>query len=294
MAMIAQGDDLVHQAEQALKKWSFFGGSDKYEDAAEKFQRAGNAYKAGKAWGQAASAFKKAAENFQKAKGDTEVTTCLVEAARAYVKAGDSKTATEVLETEALPRMVDAGRLTQAAKLHEEVAKMFDDEGQFAEAIEHYEKAADLFSSDNSNSAAGKCKSRVAHLAAQLDPPDFEKAAEVFEAVGAESLSSNLLKFGAKGYFQQAVMCLLARGDIVTAEAALNKFKDMDYTFGGSRECKLMEDVCAAFKDGSTDAFTDAVYNYDQISKLDPWKTSVLLKIKSAIQKANGEGADLT
>jgi hypothetical protein len=37
------------QADQALKKWSFFGGSDKYEDAAEKQQRAGNAYKAAKA-----------------------------------------------------------------------------------------------------------------------------------------------------------------------------------------------------------------------------------------------------
>jgi hypothetical protein len=37
------------QAEQALKKWSLFGGGDKYEDAAEKQQRAGQSYKAAKA-----------------------------------------------------------------------------------------------------------------------------------------------------------------------------------------------------------------------------------------------------
>jgi hypothetical protein len=37
------------QAETALKKWSIFGSGDKFEDAAEKFQRAGNAYKAAKA-----------------------------------------------------------------------------------------------------------------------------------------------------------------------------------------------------------------------------------------------------
>jgi hypothetical protein len=40
---------LCTQAEQALKKWTLFSGSDKYEDAAEKLQRAGNAYKAAKA-----------------------------------------------------------------------------------------------------------------------------------------------------------------------------------------------------------------------------------------------------
>ena len=42
------------------------------------------------------------------------------------------------------------------------------------------------------------------------------------------------------------------------------------------------------------DAFSDAVYNYDQISKLDAWKTNVLLKIKTSMQKAAGEGEDLT
>lgn len=65
-------------------------------------------------------------------------------------------------------------------------------------------------------------------------------------------------------------------------------------SFAGSRECKLLDDVCAAFKDGNVDAFTDAVYSYDQISKLDPWKTSVLLKVKNSIQKASGQGDDLT
>ena len=62
----------------------------------------------------------------------------------------------------------------------------------------------------------------------------------------------------------------------------------------GSRECKLLDDICEATKDGNVDAFTDAIYSYDQISKLDPVRTSLLLKIKSDIQKAKGEGSDLT
>lgn len=83
----------------------------------------------------------------------------------------------------------------------------------------------------------------------------------------------------------------------------------------GSREGKLLADISGAFKDSNVEAFTDAVYNYDQISKIDPWKTvrvqsalcyvalllpmrhpqqSVLLKIKTAMQKAAGDGDDLT
>jgi hypothetical protein len=47
--MEAKADQLMHEAESDLKKWSFFGGNSKYEDAADKFKRAGMSYKAAKA-----------------------------------------------------------------------------------------------------------------------------------------------------------------------------------------------------------------------------------------------------
>lgn len=262
----------------------------------------------------------------KKVKSESDIASSYIEAARAYVKAGDSKLATDLLENEALPRMVDAGRLSQAAKLHQEVAEMFEEEGNYAPAIDNFQKAADLFNADNSASTASKCISKVAHLAAQvrptasildpscvrrrllaaaliasltvllfvtyrslqLDPPDYALSAEMFEKCGADSLSSNLLKFSAKGYFTNAVLAQLARDDVVTAELALGKYKDMDYTFPGSRECKLLDDLVQAVKDGNVEAFTDAIYNYDQISKLDPWKTSLLLKVKNNMSKGMG------
>jgi alpha-soluble NSF attachment protein len=178
-----------------------------------------------------------------------------------------------MLENEALPRIVDAGRLSQAAKLHGEVAEMFEGEGQFEDAIKHYQQAADLHSAENASSSALKSVTRIAHLSAQLDPPNWEQAASNFERVGTESLNSNLLKFGAKSAFFNSVICTLARGDIVAAERDLQKYQDQDYTFPGSREAKLLEDVVAAYKDMNVEAFTDAVFNFDQISKLDPWRT---------------------
>lgn len=77
------------------------------------------------------------------------------------------------------------------------------------------------------------CITHLCAPAAQTDPPDLEKSAAMFEQVGSDCLSSNLMKFSAKGNFFNAVICTLARGDIVAAEGSLNKYKDMDYTFGG-------------------------------------------------------------
>jgi hypothetical protein len=176
-------------------------------------------------------------------RSEHEAATAYIEAARCWIKAGDAKMGTEVLETEALPRIVDAGKLSQAAKLHNEVAEMMESEGAMEEAISHFQQAADLFIAENAASTALKCSTRIAHLSAQMDPPDLARAAEVFEHVGTESLSSNLLKFGAKSAFFNAVLCTLARGDVVAGERDLERFKELDYTFPGCRECKLLEDV---------------------------------------------------
>ena len=350
--MEARADQLVHEAEASLKKGGglfgalFGGGQERYEDAADKLQKAGHAYKASKNWPSAAATYVKAADCFKKAKSDGDTANCFIEAARCYIKAGDSTTASSLLENEALPRMVDAGRLSQAAKLHQEVAEMYEEGEMFAEAMDNFQKAADFFMAENAASTAAKCSGKIAFLAARTDPPDYEKAAAEFERVGKDSLSSNLLKFGAKANFFNAAICLMARGDIVAADAATARFKEMDYTYSGCRECKLVDDISAAFKDGNAEAFTDAVFNFDQISKvsesprppielrsearpasprfrararswllgaltrrlahspalpsararpqLDPWRTTILLKIKAELSKANGQGDDLT
>lgn len=46
-----------------------------------------------------------------------------------------------------------------------------------------------------------------------------------------------------------------------------------------------------AVEAGDPESFTGAVVEFDQITKLDNWKTNILLKIKRGIQN---EGAGLT
>lgn len=45
MSSEQQARDLIAQAQKKLKSWSFFGPSNKSEDAAELYEKAGNMFK---------------------------------------------------------------------------------------------------------------------------------------------------------------------------------------------------------------------------------------------------------
>jgi len=112
----------------------------------------------------------------------------------------------------------------------------------------------------------------------------YDKAIEIYEKVASGSLDNNLLKWSVKEYFFKAGLCHLCTSDVVAANRALEKYKDMDPTFTSQRECKLLEQINVAYENLDVEAFTSAVVEYDQISKLDAWKTSMLLKIKNSMK----------
>jgi alpha-soluble NSF attachment protein len=198
--------------------------------------------------------------------------------------------------------LTDAGRLTQAAKTYKECAELFENK-EIAEqdgksavvmAIELYERAAELFSMDQGNSQASQCQAKVAELcSAALDPPDLIRAAQLYDELGRKCLDSNLLKFNAKGYFLQAILCHLGNNDAIGASQAMSRYESLDYTLGDSREGKFARNLIECVEGFDVEGFGTACFEYDRISKLDPWKTSILVRVKRSIQdEAGGGGGD--
>lgn len=193
----------------------------------------------------------------------------------------------------AISLLCDAGRLTQAAKLSKEVAEIFenDEEANISLAIENYEQAAELFGTEQSRSQQSQCMAKVAELcSAALDPPDLLRAAQIYDKLGRECLESNLLKFNAKGYFLQSVMCHLANGDSIGATQAVQKYENLDYTFSDAREGKFARQLIECVENYDPEGFATACFEYDRITKLDPWKTSMLVKVKRTIEGEGGDG----
>ena len=66
---------------------------------------------------------------------------------------------------------------------------------------------------------------------------------------------------------------------------ALEKYREMDPTFPSTREHQLLVDLIEAVEAGDQEAFADKLFQYDQMSKLDKWKTTILLRVKNAIEE---------
>jgi alpha-soluble NSF attachment protein len=108
--------------------------------------------------------------------------------------------------------------------------------------------------------------------------------------VAAQSINNNLMRYSVKEYFLKAGICHLATGDLIGTNRALEKYRDMDPSFGTQREHQLLVDVIGTIENGDSEGFADKLYAYDQMSKLDKWKTAILLRVKGNIaQGAEGE-----
>ncbi|XP_061394574.1 alpha-soluble NSF attachment protein [Musca vetustissima] len=255
-----------------------FGGSNKVEEAIECYQRAGNMFKMSKNWTKAGECFCEAANLHSRGGSRHDAGIAYVDASNCYKKV-DVESAVACL-LKAIDIYTDMGRFTMAAKYHQSIAEMYEsDPNTLHQAIEQYEKAADYFKGEESTSSANKCMLKVAQYAAQLE--DYEKAINIYEQVAASSLESSLLKYSAKEYFFRAALCHLSI-DLLNAQHAIEKYCQQYPAFQDCREYKLIKVLCEHLEDQNIDGFTDAIKDYDSISRLDQWYTTILLRIKKA------------
>jgi len=141
-----------------------------------------------------------------------------------------------------------------------------------------YSKAADLYSGEEVTSTSNGCKLKVAQLSAQVE--DYPTAVQLFTEVALSSLASNLLKYSVKGYLLCAGLAVLCSADSVGVANAIDKYVDMDATFEDSREHKLLVELAECMEGGDVDKFTSVVQEFDSMSRLDQWKTTMLLRAK--------------
>jgi len=270
---------LVKKAEKNARG-SFMGGA-KYEEAAELFTKAGNTFKISKQWDKAGDAFVRAAECYLKLKDVN------YEAAQNYINAVLCYKKTNVtVAVQCMRRGIeifkDEGKFSTAAKYQKDLGELFEGQPDPENALDAYQASADLYESSDAPKSASPCLLKVAQLSAQLER--YDKAAELYERMATEAIDNNLQRYSVKDYLLRAGLCRLVT-DVVATERALEEYASMDATFASQREYTFLTKLVTSIKNYDEEAFSEAALQYDEISKLDSWKTSILLKIKKQIKE---------
>jgi len=275
---------LVRQADQVLKGgfFSCLAGTRRFEEASEIYLQAANQFKLAKEWQEAANCYTQIAYCAQKTGSQTEEANNLMEAGNVLKKISTTQ-AVEQYE-QAVGIFSAEGRFQQCGKLLLTVAELYEGEQlDHKEAKSYYKRAAEMFElDDHGKSNLSKCNLKFAQFAAK--DGELQEAIRIFENEGEKALQNSLTQYGAKEHFLCAGLLHLASGDTVTVNLAVEKYFSLDPRFAGSREGELFAGLAKAFESSDVDAFVDRLSDYDSITKLDPWKTEILVRVKDSMQ----------
>ncbi|KAL8910125.1 MAG: hypothetical protein Q9171_004550 [Xanthocarpia ochracea] len=279
---------LLQKADKAAQGagggFSFFGGrTEKWENAADLYTQAANAFRMQKQGTEAGQAFERAASiQTSKLSEPDDAANSLTEAYKSYRKTSPQDAARTL--SQAINHYTTKGNFRRAATNQQNLAELYEVEiGDEKAALEAYEVAAGWFEGDNAEALANKLFLKVGDLAAIAG--EYHKAVEQYEKVARSSVSNNLMKWSVKDYFLKAGICHLASGDTVAISRALDSYRDLDPTFPSTREHQLLVDLAEAVEQGDQEVFADKLFQYDQLSKLDKWKTTLLLRVKEGIEE---------
>ncbi|KAG0637680.1 soluble NSF attachment protein [Tuber brumale] len=284
-SLLAKADK---QASSARGGFSLFGGKqDKLEMAADLYTQAANAFRLQKLGREAGQTLEKAAAIRQEINEPDDAASNLVEAYKAYKK-DDPSSAARVLE-KAIQHFTLRGNFRRAAGYQQNLAELLELEiGDVPRAVAAYELAGDWFQSDGAESLANGAFLKMADLAALEGM--YPKAVEKYEGVARSSAENNLMKWSMKDYFLKAGICHLASRDKIALTKALDSYVELDPAFRSTREFQLLNDMLEADNSGDAEVFADKIFQYDQMSKLDRWKTTMLLRVKNSIEEEDDDG----
>ncbi|KAL1360027.1 hypothetical protein HN51_005368 [Arachis hypogaea] len=286
----AKGEEFARKAERKIFCGCCAVLGSNYVEAAELFKKSATSFKLAKSWDKAGSVYIKLSKCHMKLDSKYEAANAYVDAAHCYKKIS-TKGAIPCLK-QAVTLFTEVGRHVMAAKHCKEIGELYE-LGQDAEnAKTYFERAAELYELEDATTTVIQCKAKVAQFSAQLK--EFQKAMKIYEDIARQSLNSNLLKYGVRGYLLNSGICQLCLGDVVAINNTLERYQDLDPTFSRTREYQFLADLAASIDTEDVEKFTRAVKEFESATPLDAWKSNLLLRVKDALKAREMEDGDLT
>ncbi|KAJ3313723.1 hypothetical protein HDU76_002559 [Blyttiomyces sp. JEL0837] len=275
---------LLAEAEKCANYKGWFG-ANKLDEASELYAKAGNCFKLAKKFKEAGDAYMSQGYILCRMGEKDEASSAYINASKAFKKTNPLEAINAM--GLAVQILTERGRFAAAASNQKQVAEMYEtDLNDLQKACEAYEKAAEWYQGEDSHAQADSCLLKVATFYGQLER--YDEAVDTFETVASHCVDNKLTKWSMKEYFLKSGICLLCLDDPVRFKNSMEKYQQMDVTFEQTREYKFLVGLQEAVDSGDVEAFTNVIVEYDKLTKLDNWKTSLLLKVKKTIGEEEG------
>jgi len=284
----SKADALMKEAEKKYK-----GGflkfmtpkADRAEAATELIKQAANSYKLAKDWESAANAYIRCATIEKETGGDPADN--YLEAATMQRKY-NTATAIKTMDL-AVEALCSDRKISQAARVKKQIGEIYEADKEYLLAAKNYNDAVELYSMEGeTNTTTNNILLKVPELKiiAEEDKEHIVEAIKIYETVASKYLENRLTAPSAKDLYFRATILHLANDDTVGATNALEKYSDLDPTFGTSRESKFVNALVKAIEEKNVQEFSDQCWEFNNITPLDRWKTTVLNRAKAHLEKS--------
>jgi tetratricopeptide (TPR) repeat protein len=292
-----------------------FGKNGKFTDAAVHFTNAGNAYRRANEWQAAGDCFVRASEAHEELNEISNTIGMLIEAAHCYRHVNPTDCVGAYRKAIDLSKV--QGNYIAASWYCKSMAEVFEQDNDDEMALTAFEEADKLY--EKVGNKDYDCAVKVARYSAEFG--DLTRAASIFEAIAKEGVLSR--SCSARNYCFYSLLCYLAMGDHLHVRRKIAQCKNVDFTFGSSREGQFIEAIlqvlpgmhsyyvllcfhstlccpwCAKYsncscafyqacEESSLQEFTAACAEYSHVSPLDNWQTHLLLRAKRCLAEQLG------
>ncbi|KAG8749575.1 vesicular-fusion protein S17 [Ceratobasidium sp. 428] len=279
---VSQSQLLLSKADKKASSFAgwIFSNSSKFQEAGDLYQKAANSFQIDRLWKEAGDAFMKEGNCREQTGEKDEATNAYWNAAKAYKQDFPDLASNALIA--ATSNLDKASHFRQAVDREKEIGQIYlQDTQDLPKASKSFEAAGGWYAQADATAAANARFKDMADLHAELG--NHSHAVALYEQMADHSLTSTLTKHGVKECRLRAGLCALAMRDTATARRNLNKYGQQDVTFSSTREAKFVGTLIEAVEAYDIEVFTQTVVEYNQVNKLDNWKTTILLSIKRTI-----------
>lgn len=281
-----RGDKLFKEAQKLAEKKTL-GKHKHLDEAADRFQEAGNSYKVDHCWERAGMSHMEAAKILTKQKSPYDAAREAIEAAKCYSK--DDKCVDNAVSSYnyaveqykdhekkafyAGQCLVDAGNLLlQADRVDEGVPLVL-------EAVKYFDKGT------GNDPQVARCLDQVADVL--VEGRKYDEAIKLYEKVIDLRLKDSLTQGSSPYAFLKLMLTYLQNGDTIGGRQKLDWFIGKYPSFKTHQFNKFLTKLMQTLDDRSINDFDDLYNQFDSTNILDNWTKNRLLDMRHLADEEN-------